>query len=90
MHNFSNLANFCTFRRIEEYPFFRITGPPEYENMSTLDVFKTLDWTNEALRTKYQDLLLQENADMQYECAKGLDPIDPVRFNFPVSDCEIL
>ena len=49
-------------------PYFRITGPPEYENMTSLEVFKTLDWTNETLRNRYQELLLEANTPMMHEC----------------------
>ena len=66
-------CKFSIYRGIPVYPYFRIAGPPEYENMSTKEVLRTLDWTNSTIREKYQELLLEENVDMQHSCLKGSD-----------------
>ena len=55
-------------RLSKNWPFFRITGPPQYVNMSTMEVFETLDWTNETTRETYQGILLKENAHMGRSC----------------------
>ena len=52
-------------------PFFRIAAPPEYENKTTLEVFRTFDSTDETLRNTYQDLILEENAPTTYLCMKN-------------------
>ena len=69
-HNSCELISVLHLRTHPDDPYFRITGPPEYENMTTLEVFKTLDWTNETLRNRYQDLLLQEKTPMMQQCVR--------------------
>ena len=69
-YNLCELISVLHLRTHPDDPYFRITGPPKYENMTTLEVFKTLDWTNETLRNRYQDLLLEKNTPMMQKCAR--------------------
>ena len=69
-HNFCELISVLHLRTHPDDPYFRITGPPKYENMTTLEVFKALDWTNETLRNRYQDLLLEANTPMMQQCVR--------------------
>ena len=61
-----------------EPPFFRVTGPPEYEGMTTLEIFRTLDWTNGTQRNRYQEVLLEENVPMQSVCMRTDGGTNPV------------
>ena len=62
----------CLKYRDEKFaPYFRITAPPEYENMTTLKVLETLNWTDPALRSRYQEVILEESAHMSRYCVKS-------------------
>ena len=74
------ISNDVFYRAIAEPPFFRITAPPEFAGMSTIDVFKQLDWTNSTLREKYQDILLAENANMVHMCMRDDGTLVTVSF----------
>ena len=53
--------------------------------MSTLEIFRTLDWTNETQRNRYQEVLLEENAPMQSICVRtdgGTTPVIQNRTTF--------
>ena len=67
------------FRLTGRPPFFRITAPPEYEDMAVSEVFGTLDWTNETLRNTYQNIILEENAPMISYCIKTNGDSVPVK-----------
>ena len=56
------------FRYQFEWPYFRVVAPPEYVNMTTLEIFQTLDWTDEAQRQRYQEVLLDENTYTRTTC----------------------
>ena len=64
-----HLTSDCALRRPHaEYPYFRITAPPEFVGMQPREVFQALDWTNQTLRNRYQDLILEQNAHMKLVC----------------------
>ena len=69
----AHLHVFSIYRRIPVYPYYRIDGPPEYKNMTTKEVLRSLDWTNSTIRQKYQELLLEENVEMEHSCLSGIN-----------------
>ena len=38
--------------------------------MTNIEVFKELDWTDETLRHRYQDVILEAGVPMTYACIK--------------------